>query len=141
MVVSVTIDGFAMKALADAWADAPGSGKVGALQIGSAIELTQTGLFFAWICLFCGLPFVFYGLAIALSGPYPALVGWAGLVGGLASLAIGVTKFLTAASTVGELFYGTALLLSVWMFIVGILMWRRAVKAMPAAEERAHTLS
>jgi len=67
MMVSIAIDGFATKSLADLWASGPVSGRAPPTLVGNALERVQTGLFFAAVSLFFGLTYVLYGLAVTLS--------------------------------------------------------------------------
>lgn len=126
MVVSIAIDGFATKSVADLWASGPVSGKAQVVLVGSALERVQTGLFFVAVSLFFGLTYILYGSAAALSTIYPAWLGWAGVAGGVVALFIGATQFLKVAPLVLSLLHGSALVVNLWTLAMGTLMWRRA---------------
>jgi hypothetical protein len=70
--------------------------------------------------------FVLFGSAVALSETYPNWLGWFGLIGGIGTIAGGLT---TAAAG----FSNTAMIIAmpfnvilvIWMAVLGLLMWRR----------------
>ena len=61
-----------------------------------------------------------YGLAVALSDVYPKWLGWAALIG-LGEAFSGHSTVLT-----NILFPMASILLTMWMLVMGVLMWRRA---------------
>jgi hypothetical protein len=76
------------------------------------------------ITLFHGAPFVLAGLAVAVSRRYPAWLGWIGFIGGAGSLVIGIGMFLGLAPA--GLAVPFAVVLSLFMVVLGWLMWTRA---------------
>jgi hypothetical protein len=83
------------------------------------------------ITLFHGVPFVLAGLAVALGPRYPAWLGWVGFVGGAGSVVIGIAMFLGLASSGPAVIF--AVILSVFMVILGWLLWVRSADVADAA--------
>jgi hypothetical protein len=133
-VVDSSISGFGLAHLADAWAVATGSEKSILLHNGETLLMILGGTWAGVLVLFHGLPFVLFGLAVALDRNYPAWLGWFGFVGGLGSLFIGIMVFLVLDLVPESLFIVFALVVSVWMVAMGVLMWRRAA----TTRDRAH---
>ena len=77
------------------------------------------------ITLFHGVPFVLAGLAVALSRRYPSWLGWVGFIGGAGSVTVGVAMFL--GGTPAGMAVPFAVILSVFMVILGRLMWGQSV--------------
>lgn len=121
-VVDSSVDGFGLAALARSWAAAPGAEQANLLRAGTTLTQVLHGTWASVIALFQGLPFVLLGVAVVASHRYPAWLGWAGVIGGAGSLAIGVMMFLGNPS---ELFIAFAIIDSFWMVAVGIELWRR----------------
>ena len=139
-VVNLAIDGFGLKLMADAWAAAPPAQKPELLRVGQAVLAVQTGLFYAWVAAFLGLPFLLFGLALTRSRHYPAWSGWLGIFGGALMLAYGVVQLHGEIAGVGPLFYRAAVIPIAWMLLMGVLMWRRANAAPePRIVEAAET--
>jgi len=72
VAVSIGIDGFAEKMLADAWAGAPAAEQAQILTSALPIQLIHVGLFYVWAGIFWGVAFIFYGWAILESRGFPA---------------------------------------------------------------------
>jgi hypothetical protein len=85
------------------------------------------------LSFFHGVSFVLFGLAVVLDRSYPTWLGWFSFVGGLGSLFCGVTRFLGVDLVPEGLFIVFALVVSLWMVVMGVLMWRRA-----ATRDTAH---
>lgn len=125
-VVDSSISGFGLAHVAEAWAAASGPEKATLLQNGDALLVVLGGTWAAVLGLFHGVPFVLFGLAAALDRGYPTWLGPFGAAGGLGSLYCGVTTFLGVSLVPEWLFIAFALVVSLWMVLVGVLMWRRA---------------
>jgi hypothetical protein len=63
---------------------------------------------------------------VVLDRNYPAWLGWAGFLGGLGSLVAGVMMFLGTEILPEWVFIVFALIVSLFMLIMGALMWRNA---------------
>ena len=128
-IVDSSINGFGVTALADAWVAAPASEQASLLRVGDTLLSILGGTWASVVSYFHGMPFILFGLAVALDRSYPAWIGWVGFVGGAGSLACGIMMFLSAGLFPGRLYIAFALIVSVWMVAMGVLMWRRAVAA------------
>lgn len=122
VAVTVTsIDGFATKALADAWAANPSPGAFGEAV---AVETVQNALFHAEAVLFFGLPILLIGLAAQMpGGGLPRRTAWLAVAGGGGALVFGATG-LAGLHLPGLLFNALAGLITVWALATGIVMWR-----------------
>lgn len=122
--VSVTvtaIDGFATKAMADAWAAGEST-----TAYGNAVEVetVQNALFHAEAAFFFGLPFLLIGLAAqAPASGLPRRTGWLAVTGGAGALIFGASG-LAGADLPGLLFNGFAGLVTLWALVTGILVGR-----------------
>ncbi len=126
-VVFFSIDGYALKGAADAWAAAPGSKREGLLRAGDLVLLLQNSQFVSAIALVLGLPFVLFGLAVAFSRIYPAWLGWVATAAGTGAFFTGVTRFLRFELIPDPVLFGVfGLGVSLWMAAMGVLMWKRA---------------
>ena len=119
-VVDSSISGVGLARLADA------SEQASVLREGDMLLWILSGTWAAVLGLFHGIPFVLFGLAIVLDRSYPRWLGWLGFAGGLGSLLIGTMMFLGLELVPGWLFIVFALVVSVFMLILGALMWRHA---------------
>ena len=128
-VVFFSIDGYALKGAADAWAAAPGSEREGLLRAGDLVLLLQNSQFVSAIALVLGLPFVLFGLAVAFSRAYPAWLGWLGAAAGAGALFTGATRFVGIELVPDPVLFGVfGLGVGLWMAAMGALMWKRAGK-------------
>ena len=127
VVVLMGVDGIASKVVHDAWASAAGPDKAVALAISEAVEEIDIGLFSMYIIVFFGATFILYGLAVALSEVYPKWLGWVAVGLGSASLIVGTVQAYNGLSVLGTnyLFSGVASLLTIWVLVMGIMMWRK----------------
>jgi hypothetical protein len=137
MLVGIAIDGFATKGLADLWAIAPAADKATAFRIAVAIEEVQNALFHTWSALFIGLPFVLLGVSGLLAGGgFPRWLGVIAVIGGAGALSMGVAGFLHVPVP-GLLFNVFAFLVTLWVLVAGVLVWRVPVRPAVAPLEAA----
>jgi hypothetical protein len=137
--VSTAIDGFAMKALARAWADAPAAEAATALRVAAAVQAADFGVWSVGMLVFFGAAFGCFGAAAAASGRFPGWFGWPAVAGGAGSAVAGGAGSAVAAllqiANGGEvqaaetLFLAASLLLTLWAFALGVLLWRAAAPA------------
>jgi hypothetical protein len=125
-VVDSSISGFGLTALADAWTAAPVSEQTSLLRIGDGLIYILNGTWPSVHSYFHGVPFILLGLAVSFSSRYPAWLGWVGVVGGLGSLVGGLLMFLGTEIGRERVFIVFAQIVSLWMIVMGVLMWRRA---------------
>jgi hypothetical protein len=125
MLVGTAIDGFATKALADQWAGAAGADSAALLRVAAAVETVQTSLFYTWATLFVGAPFLILGVSgLMAGGGFPRWLGMIAVVGGSGAIYAGVAGYLHAPAS-GLLFTVSALLVTLWALIAGVIAWRR----------------
>jgi hypothetical protein len=126
VAITVTaIDGFATKAMAQAWAEGD---RATAFGDAVAVETVQNALFHAEAAFFFGLPILLIGLAAQL--PEAGLPRWPGVlavVGGAGALVFG-SAGLAGLELPGLLFNGFAGLTTLWALLTGISVWRRAAR-------------
>lgn len=125
-IVDSSINGFGVTALANAWAAAPASAQESLLRAGDMLLWVLGGTWASVVSYFHGLPFVLFGLAVTLDRSYPTWLGWVGFVGGAGSLASGMMMFLSVGLFPDRLYIAFALVVSLFMLVMGVLMWRRA---------------
>ncbi len=123
-VVTLGIDGYAIKAVADATAAAPGD--PAALAAGVAVAEAGWGLFMLTAMTFLGIVPVLYGLALASSKEWPAVFGAPIVVVGLGSIVAGLMgTFGGPTSAFFLLFTVTSVLAILWVLAGGIRLWMR----------------
>jgi hypothetical protein len=135
MLVGIAIDGFATKSMADLWAAAPAAEKPLMLHLAVATEEVQNGLFHMWAALFIGLPFVLMGISGALAGAgFPRWLGSIALTGGAGALLSGIAGFLHVPVP-GVLFNVFAFVVTLWVLIAGVVVWRAPDRASVVVRE------
>lgn len=119
-----TIDGYAFKRVADAWAEASGPEADTQLRIAEAMFAVLYGTVTASATWTLGLPFLLLGLAVAAGSAYPrwlgrvvAVTGGGTMLGGMATFLGWDTGFVVALAlhAVSSALLGA----------IGVLMWRR----------------
>lgn len=134
-LVDSSISGAGLAALARDWAEAAPEGRAELLRTAAVLLRVLGGTWPGVLALFHGVPFILLGLAVALDRRYPAWLGGIGVVGGAGSLILGVAMFLGAVSL---LYVAFAVVVSAWMVIMGVLMWREAGRGLPVAPQPVH---
>jgi hypothetical protein len=122
--VDGALNAVGLAGLARAWDVANQGERVALIQSGDLLLRMLDATWAGVIILFHGAPFVLAGLAVALSRSYPAWLGWVGVIGGAGSLVIGVAMFFGAAPA--GLAVPFAVVLSLFMVVLGWLMWNQA---------------
>jgi hypothetical protein len=131
-VVAVTlgVDGYASKAVADALAAAPGD--AAALAAATAVAEVGWGLFMLTAITVLGITPVLYGLALAASKEWPAVYGWPVVVLGLGSIVAGLMgTFGGPSQGFFMLFTVTSVLITLWVLAGGIRLWMRTPEVIP----------
>jgi hypothetical protein len=121
--VDGTLNAVALEGLARAWGGASDAERAALTQNGDLLLRLLDGTWAAVITLYHGLPFVLAGLAVALSGRYPAWLGWIGVIGGGGSLVVGIAMLLGVQTGLAVPF---AVVLSFFMVVLGWLLWEQA---------------
>ena len=122
-VVYSAVNGYGFTTLAQSWND-PSTDAAALVVVGDAIRRFLGGAWAATLLLFHGVPFVLYGLAVAYSPRYPSWLGWVGVAGGAGSILTGVALLFGKYLISLWLPVVFAIVISVWMAIVGVMMWR-----------------
>jgi hypothetical protein len=133
--VDAMLNGFVLPSLAGAWAAAAPDEQAVLAQDADLLRHVLAGSWAVVVTLFHGVPFVLAGLAVALSGRYPAWLGWVGVLGGAGSVVVGVALFFGALSA--GLAVPFAIVLSLFMVILGWLMWLQSDRPAAAARDLA----
>ena len=122
--VNQAVDGVAVKFVADEWVSAPAAEKAGALRVAEAVRHVEIGLS-SFAELAFGAALLLYGEAIALSGAYPAWLGWTAVTVGIGWIVLGVlvahNGFTQAALTML-----VSALLALWVVVLAVFLWRKA---------------
>ena len=124
-IIDSSISAYALGTIARDWSGS-GADMVRYLAFGEIVLRILGGTWAGVITFFHGVPFVLFGLAVALSGRYPAWLGWVGLIGGAGSLLCGVPMFFGKYLVSLDFYIPFAVLLSVWMIVMGVHLWSRA---------------
>jgi hypothetical protein len=128
VVVEYAIIGFALKSLADSWRVASPQEARAKLEMAEIMLTITGGLFHSFVAWMLGLPYVLLGAAIASGSGYPRWLGWIAILAGSGALLAGTTRFLGIELVPYPLLYGGFVLpLNIWLAIMGVLMWRRAL--------------
>jgi len=127
LAVWIAVDGIATKAVADAWANAPTTEKAAAFRLGQAFLRVNVALFSVWMIVW-GVTIALYGLAVATTTVYRRWLGVAAVLAGLGAVLVGLAQALTGPShLVTTVLVGIfAFLLTSWVMVIGVLLWRRA---------------
>jgi len=119
------VDGVALKVMVDAWSAAPAAQKEGAFHAAFAVRQVEVGLA-SMLSLLSGLTVAVYGVALQVDHTYPQWLGGLAVGGGIPVAAAGVVMAYTGFSGLAmAINMPASSLLLVWMFIVGVFMWRR----------------
>jgi hypothetical protein len=134
-LITLVLDGVAAKQLADQWAAAPEPAKATALALVSANETVNFALAGLFNLSFAGIPFILFGLAVTRAGtrPYPRWLGWVACYAGIGSVLAGLLQALTGKPTAASLILTIIgpTVITLWMLLIGTLLWRRAKVAQP----------
>ena len=126
-LVNFAIDGLAMQSIARAWTTAAPAEQAMALRVADALDRANFGLYTFETLLLPGLPFILYGLALVVSGTYARPLGWIAVLGGSVSFVAGLVQAYDGRSATASLvFIAGSMLVTVWMLVLGLAMWRQA---------------
>ena len=127
-LITVALDGVVAKQLANAWARAPAVEQPLALALVSTNETLNFGLAGLFNSTFAGVPYILFGLAIALGDTYPRWLGWLAVAAGLGSLGAGLIQAFTGRPTTASLVLTIIgpTVIAAWTFSMGTLLARWA---------------
>lgn len=126
MVIFFVLDGYGMQAAAELWLNAPASETVPALY--SALLMSKLGLgtssvYEAW---YLGLLPILYAIAMLQGGIYPKWNSLLAILGGVLGIAAGAGFYLGGYSAAALVSFIVAqVILATWVFIAGIVLFRR----------------
>ena len=120
------VDGIALKALVDTWANAGAAEKDVAFANALSLRWVEIGIN-SFFRLLQGATFMVFGAALALDGRYPAWFGWIGSVAGLGIVIRGLAVAVTGFSLANPLYLWSEVfrvLLYVWLLLLAAGVWR-----------------
>lgn len=119
------MDGVALKVMVDTWAAAPAPQKEIAFQAAFAVRQVEVG-FASMLSLLFGLTATVYGVALLGGRTYPQWMGGLAIAGGVPTTVGGILVAYTGFSGLTmAINMPASLFLLIWMFTLGVLMWRR----------------
>lgn len=130
-LVALGTKGLAMKEIAFAWAGASGAEQAALLAAARAVNAFQLSLATVSTVVYAGVTPILFGLALNGSDDYPSWLGWLALVAGVGGVVFGLVQAYGGTSyMVSEVLLGLVRLsLTIWTFVLGILLWRQASAA------------
>ncbi|MDQ6710110.1 MAG: hypothetical protein M3Z11_06090 [Candidatus Dormibacteraeota bacterium] len=125
--VSTSIDGFAMRPMAVAWASAPAPQAADIVRVARGVDQAGFGIWSIGMLVFFGAAFICLGLAANASGRFGALFGWAAVAGGVMSGAAALLQLANTGETAAAeiLFLVGSIVITLWSLVLGLLLWRR----------------
>jgi hypothetical protein len=138
-LITVILDGVAAKQLADQWATAPESLKPIALAMVSTNETINFAIAGLFNMSFAGVPFILFGLAVALGQAYPRWLGWTAAAAGSGSIGAGLVQAFTGEPTMASLILTIIgpTVISLWLLVMGILLVRKTSRLARSAHPLA----
>ncbi|MFN2524779.1 MAG: hypothetical protein ABR505_00720 [Actinomycetota bacterium] len=129
LILTVAIDGYATKAVADEWARSGGS----EASLAAARGVTSVGiaLFTAMIGLTFGLAPILFGVTVLSGAEYARGLGWLAIFSGTLGLVTSAIQFFNGLTnlTLNVLFPISSLGLTVWLFVMGWRLYQRTQSA------------
>lgn len=123
---AIAVDGFALRVAAES----------GSAEVAEAVAYVGEGLFVGLMASFFGVTPVLYGVAVLTGDDYPTWLGWVAVLAGLLGLVTSTIIFFDGFSdtTVYVLFPIASLLATLWIGVMGWLLWNKLrTPAAPAA--------
>jgi hypothetical protein len=118
------VDGVALKAMVDRWAEAPVGAKAGLFDAALAVRQIEIGLA-AMTSLLFGLTTLLFGIALSVDGRFSRWLGVAAVAGGLLLAISGVATALQGFSALAmDLNLTASLLLLFWLVAIGLSAFR-----------------
>jgi len=126
--VFLALDGLGLPRVVDMWQKAPGADRSTLFLVAEALGMLDLGLVSMTIIVYW-LALSFVGIGMALSSLYPKWMGWALIIlGAVTMVAVGLPQAFAGASALvtNYLFGALALLSTIWAFVLGLWIYRRA---------------
>ena len=129
------VDGVALKWAVDNWVRVPADQVAAAFSAAQALRWTEYSLQ-SYSNILLGLTLILYGLAIALGTVYPRWLGWVAAGSGLAWIVHGLmVPYVGLFDSIPRLV--AIVLMTLWAFIIAVLMWRNSSRSLLARPESA----
>jgi hypothetical protein len=120
------VDGVALKAMVDAWANAAPADKQSIFHAALAVRHIEMGLA-SMFCIAIGFTAVMFSAAIYTEERYPHWMAYLGTLGGIATAVAGVVIAYTGFSELSMFINMPAnMLLLAWMLILAVYHWRQS---------------
>jgi hypothetical protein len=123
------VDGIALKALVDSWAQASGPQQAVAFGAAESVRWLEIGIN-SLFRLLQGTTLVVIGLALTLGERFPRWIGWLGIICGLALVLRGIAVAFVGFDLSNPVYFSTGVvtslpvtLLNLWMAALAIVMW------------------
>lgn len=135
-IFNYSVDGYDLWVLAEEWAAAAEPARPDLVHMTDTVITLLNGTFRAEILILYGLTFFLAGLGVALDGRYPAWFGAIAAIAGGAVLLSGLLSFVDISLPRQDILVFVVIvpLESLWLLILGVLMWRRANRTDAASE-------
>ena len=121
LIVAIGIDGYAGKALADAYRESADNERFVHLQVAEGINLLHTGLLYVWLMLFFGAPFVAYGMAGLAEGRWKPWISWLAIGIGSIVVVLSAVAYVEPSEEITGLLGMLALLMTLW--VIAVARW------------------
>lgn len=133
VTVSTSVDGFGMKALAVAAQTAPATETTAALRTAIAVDTMDFGIWSLGMLILFGAGFGCFALALAASRLLPLWYAALAAAGALLSALAAVLQIAEGGETQAAetLFLVGSMLLTAWVLILGLRLWRGLPVPMP----------
>jgi Domain of unknown function (DUF4386) len=119
------VDGVALKAIVDVWANATADQKQSSYLAALAVRQIEIGTASSTAILF-GAAVLLLAIAVIMSAKYPDWLGWLGVAGGIGTIAGGMLSAFTGFSAVEmNVAMPSNLMLVIWLGLMGAFMWRQ----------------
>jgi hypothetical protein len=128
-LLTVVLDGVAAKQLADQWAATSPAQQPIALAMVTVNEMMNFAIAGLFNMSFAGVPYILFGLAVALGTTYPRWLGWVATAAGIGSIGAGLIQAFTGEPTMVSLVLTIIgpTVIAAWTFVMGILLGRWAM--------------
>jgi hypothetical protein len=121
LIVAIGIDGYAGKALADAYHASRDNERFVHLQVAEGINLLHTGLLYVWLMLFFGAPFVAYGIAGLAERRWKGWISWLAIVVGGIVVVLSAVAYIEPGEEITRILGMLALLMTLW--VIAVARW------------------
>jgi hypothetical protein len=126
-LVLVILDGVAARQLAEEWAASSVDGQGMALSLVHVNETINLALASLFNFIFAAATFILFGLAVALSDPFPRWLGWVAVFAGTLSAVAGTIQAYTGEPTGASrvlTIIGPSVI-TLWLLLMGVKLLRR----------------